>query len=189
VIAGILLAAGASRRFGSQKLLASVGGRPLVRATVERLLTTALDDIVVVLGSDAAAVGAVLAGLDVRTVTNAEYAAGMSTTLRAGLAALPPSANAALVALADQPGVGAEIVDRVLERYRARRTAIVAPVYRGGVRGNPVLFDRALFDELRAVTGDEGGRSVVARDPGRVALVEFDIEMPGDIDVPGDIDR
>jgi molybdenum cofactor cytidylyltransferase len=189
VIAGILLAAGTSQRFGSQKLLAPVDGRPLVRLTVERLLATALDDIVIVLGSDATAVGAALSGLDVRTVTNAHYAAGMSTSLRAGLAALPQNADAALVALADQPGVGAPIVDRLLARYRASRIAIVAPVYRGGVRGNPVLFDRALFDELRAVTGDEGGRSVVARDPSRVAPVEFDIEMPQDVDVPADIDR
>jgi molybdenum cofactor cytidylyltransferase len=189
VIVGILLAAGASRRFGSQKLLASVDGRPLVRFTVERLLATALDDIVVVLGSDATAVGAALGGLDVRTVTNAQYAAGMSTSLRAGLAALPEAADAVLVALADQPGVGAQIVDRLLARYRAARTAIVAPVYRGGVRGNPVLFDRAVFDELRAVTGDEGGRSIIARDPGRVALVDFDIEMPADIDVPRDVDK
>jgi molybdenum cofactor cytidylyltransferase len=189
VIAGILLAAGASRRFGSQKLLASIDGRPLVRLTVERLLATALDDVVIVLGRDATAVRAALDGLDVRTVTNPEYAAGMSTSLRAGLAALAGGADAALVALGDQPGVGAEIVDRLLEQYRARRTGIVAPLYRGGLRGNPVLFDRALFDELRAVTGDEGGRSVIERDPGRVALVELDMEMPADVDVPGDMSK
>jgi molybdenum cofactor cytidylyltransferase len=189
VIAGILLAAGASRRFGSQKLLVRVDGRPLVRVTVERLLETALDDIVIVLGSDATAVGKALAGLDVRLVTNAEYASGMSTSLRAGLAALPPSAEAALVALADQPGMGREIVDRLLAYYRASRTPIIAPVYRGNVRGNPVLFDRSVFDELRGVTGDEGGRSIIARDPGRVAFVEFDVEMPRDIDVPGDIGK
>jgi molybdenum cofactor cytidylyltransferase len=189
VIAGILLAAGASRRFGSQKLLASVEGRPLVRLTVERLLATALDDIVIVLGSDAKAVGAALHGLTVRTVTNADYAAGMSTSLRAGLAALPRDADAALVALADQPGVGVEIVDQLIEHYRARRTGIVAPLYRGGVRGNPVLFDHALFDELRAVAGDEGGRTVIARDPSRVALVNIDMEMPADIDVPADMDE
>ena len=187
MIAGILLAAGASRRFGSQKLLASVDGRPLVRLTVERLLATGLDDIVVVLGSDATAVGAALGGLAVRTVTNAEYAAGMSTSVRAGLAALPSDVDAALVALGDQPGVDATVVDPLLEHYRARRPGVVAPVYRGGIRGNPVLFDRALFDELRAVTGDEGGRSVIARDPGRVALVTVDMEMPADIDLPGDV--
>jgi molybdenum cofactor cytidylyltransferase len=188
VIAGVVLAAGTSRRFGSQKLLASVGGVPLVRRSVESLLEASLDEILVVLGSDAPAVGAALAGLGVRTTTNAAYAAGMSTSLRAGLDALRPGTEAALVALADQPGIGADIVDRLIDRYRVGRPSIVAPVYRGGIRGNPVLFDRVLFDELRAVTGDEGGRSVVATDPERVALVEFAREMPGDVDVPGDLD-
>ncbi len=187
MIAGIVLAAGASRRFGSQKLLATVRGVPLVRRTVERLVATSLDDIVVVLGSHAAAVNAALVGLDVRTVVNAEYEAGMSTSLRVGLDALPATAEAALVALADQPAVGAEIVDRLVERYRDDRSAIVAPRYRDGVRGNPVLFDRALFAELRAASGDEGGRSVVARDPHRVTLVELEQEMPRDVDVPEDL--
>jgi molybdenum cofactor cytidylyltransferase len=187
VIAGIVLAAGASRRFGSQKLLASVGGVPLVRRSLESLLEASLDEMIVVVGSNGPAVAAALAGLSVRTVTNTAYAAGMSTSLRAGLDALRPATEAALVALADQPGVGADIVDRLVERYRADGSPIVAPVYRGGIRGNPVLFDRSLFAELRAVTGDEGGRSVVVRDPTRVALVEFAREMPGDVDVPGDL--
>jgi molybdenum cofactor cytidylyltransferase len=188
VIAGIVLAAGASRRFGSQKLLAPVGGVPLVRRSVERLLEASLDDIVVVLGSDAPAVSAALGGLRVRTVTNAAHATGMSSSLRAGVDTLRPATEAALVALADQPGVGAEIVDRLIERYRAEGSPIVAPLYRGGVRGNPVLFDRSLFDELRATTGDEGGRSVVARDRRRVALVEIDLEMPRDVDRPEDLE-
>jgi molybdenum cofactor cytidylyltransferase len=188
VIAGVVLAAGTSRRFGSQKLLAPVDGVPLVRRSVEKLLEASLDEVVVVIGSDAAAVGAALAGLGVRTTTNAAYASGMSSSLRVGVEALRPTTDAALVALADQLGVGPAIVDRLIERYRADRSPIVAPLYRGGVRGTPVLFDRSVFDELRAVSGDEGGRSVVARDPRRVALVEFAEEMPGDIDVPGDIE-
>jgi molybdenum cofactor cytidylyltransferase len=187
VIAGIVLAAGAARRFGSQKLLAPVGGVPLVRRTVEGLLEASLDEVIVVVGSDAVAVGEALVGLSVRTVTNAAYATGMSSSLRAGLASLLPATDAALVALADQPGV-AHVVNRLVERYHVDRPAIVAPLYRGAQRGNPVLFDRSLFDELRAVAGDEGGRSVVARDPLRVALVEFAEEMPGDIDTPSDLE-
>jgi molybdenum cofactor cytidylyltransferase len=187
MIAAIVLAAGASRRFGSQKLLAPVGGVPLVRRSVERLLESSLDELVVVLGSDESAVRAAVAGLPVRTVTNREYAAGMSTSLRAGLDAIGPGVDAVVVALADQPGVGATIVDRLVERYLAGRPAIVAPLYRGGVRGNPVLFDRSLFSELRGVTGDEGGRSVVARDAGRVTLVEVAEEMPADVDTPEDL--
>jgi molybdenum cofactor cytidylyltransferase len=187
VIAGVVLAAGASRRFGSQKLLAPVGGVPLARRSVQALLDASVDQVLVVLGSDAPAVGAALAGLEVRIVTNPAYASGMSTSLRAGIDALDPRTDAVVVALGDQPGVPPEIVDRLVDRYLAARAPIVAPLYRGGVRGNPVLFDRSLFDELRAVTGDEGGRAVVAKDPGRVVLVEFAQEMPRDVDVPEDM--
>jgi len=187
VIAGIVLAAGSARRFGSQKLLATLDGVPLARRSVEALLAGPLDEVVVVVGSDAAAVAASLAGLPVLVVTNPAYGEGMSTSLRAGLEALGPDCEAALVALADQPGVDASIVHRLVDRYRAARAPIVAPLYRGGVRGTPILFDRSLFAELRAVTGDEGCRSVVARDPSRVALVEMDIEMPRDVDRPEDL--
>jgi molybdenum cofactor cytidylyltransferase len=187
VIAGVILAAGLSRRFGSQKLVATIEGVPVVRRSVQGLLAARLDDIVVVVGSVARAVHAALDGLPVRVVTNAAYAAGMSTSLRAGLDALDAATDAAVVALGDQPGVGAAIVDALIDRYLAKRTPIVVPLYRGGVRGNPVLFDRSLFDELRAVTGDEGGRSVIGRDPGRVALVELDVEMPADVDTREDL--
>jgi molybdenum cofactor cytidylyltransferase len=187
VIAGVVLAAGISRRFGSQKLLASVGGAPLVRRTVQALLEAALGELVVVVGSDAEPVRAALDGVPVRIVTNPAYAGGMSTSLRVGIDALGVDVEAAVVALGDQPGIGAAIVDPIITRYFADRAPIVAPIYRGGVRGNPVLFDRSLFRELRAVTGDEGGRSVVAKDPSRVALVQLDMEMPRDIDLPEDL--
>jgi molybdenum cofactor cytidylyltransferase len=187
VIAGIVLAAGAARRFGSQKLLATIDGVPLARQSVEALLGASVDEVVVVVGSDAQAVASSLAGLPVRIVTNAAYAGGMSTSLRAGLEALDRDCRAVVVALGDQPGAGGWVVDRLIERYRAAPAPIIAALYRGGVRGNPVLFDRALFDELRAVTGDEGGRAVVARDPSRVVLVEMEMDMPRDVDTPEDL--
>jgi molybdenum cofactor cytidylyltransferase len=187
VIAGIVLAAGSARRFGSQKLVIQIDGIPLIRRTVEALSSAALDELIVVAGSDAAAVAAALAGLSVRRVTNTGFATGMSSSIRVGLDSLGRKTEAALIALGDQPGVGPAIVDPLVERYRATRAAIVAPLYRGGIRGNPVLFDRSVFDELRAVSGDEGGRGVIARDPARVSLVELDVAMPPDIDRPEDL--
>lgn len=187
MIIGVVLAAGASRRFGAQKLLVPIAGVPLVRRTCESLLATPLARLVVVLGRDAAAVSAVLEGLDLETVTNPRYGDGMSTSLRAGLLAIPDTARAVLVALGDQPGVGPAIVEPLIERYQASGGPIVAPLYRRGVRGNPVLFDRSLFPELQRVSGDEGARSVIASDPSRVTLVPLDVDEPPDVDRPGDL--
>ncbi len=182
MIAAIVLAAGASTRMGGQKLLLPMReGEPLVRLSVERLLQARLDDVVVVLGRDAEAVGAALAGLPVRTVVNPRYAEGQATSLHAGLAALRPGTAAVVVALADQPLPDPGLVDRLVTLQRESGRPIAVPRYRDG-RGNPVVFAAALFAELAEVRGDQGGRGVVARDPVRVAELPVDAPMPSDID-------
>src|SRR5262245_3137619 len=181
-IAAIVLAAGTASRMGRQKLLLPVAaGRPLVRASVEQVLAAGLGDVVGVLGRDAEAVGAALGGLPVRTVVNPHYADGQSTSLRAGLDALRPDTAAAVVALGDQPLPDPALVGRLVAAHRASGRPIAVPRYRDG-RGNPVLFGASLFAELRAVTGDTGGRGVVARDAGRVIEVPVDHPMPPDVD-------
>jgi molybdenum cofactor cytidylyltransferase len=186
LIAAIVLAAGESTRMGRQKLtLPMPDGRPLVRVAVERVLATAPDETVVVLGRDAEAIAQTLSGLPVRTVVNPRYAEGQSTSLRAGLDALGPDTVAAVVALGDQPSQDPGVIRRLIAAFHATARPIVVPVYRNG-RGNPVLFAAALFDELRAVTGDRGGRDVIARDPARVAEVAVDMPMPADVDTPAD---
>lgn len=186
MIAGVVLAAGLSSRLGRQKLLLPLEkGGALIRLSVERVLAAGLDDVVVVLGRDAEAVGAALAGLAVRTVVNPRYADGQSTSLRAGLDALPPEAEAAVIALGDQPLPEPGLIDRLVAAFRESGRPIVVPRYRDG-RGNPVLFAASVFDELRAVTGDQGGRAVVARDASRVAEVAVDAPMPADVDTWAD---
>ena len=186
VIAAIVLAAGTSTRMGRPKLtLPMADGRPLVRVAVEQVLAAGVDDTVVVLGGDADAVSLALVPLPVRTVMNPRYAEGQSTSLRAGLDALPPGTEAAVVALGDQPLPDPSVIRRLVAALRATGRPIAVPVYRDG-RGNPVLFAAALFSELRAVTGDRGGREVIARDPGRVAEVPVDTPMPADVDTPED---
>jgi molybdenum cofactor cytidylyltransferase len=171
---------------GRQKLLLPMeDGRPLVRVSIEGVLTAGLDDVVVVLGRDAEAVGRVLAGLAVRTVLNSRYAEGQSTSLRAGLDALAPGTEAVVVALGDQPLPDAALIRRLVEVFRASGTPIVVPRYRDG-RGNPVLFAASVFDELRAVTGDQGGRGVIAHDPSRVVELPVDAPMPRDVDTWAD---
>ena len=186
MIAAVVLAAGTASRMGQQKLLLPMEeGRPLVRLSVERVVAAGLDDVVVVLGRDADGVGAALAGLPVRTVVNPRYAEGQSTSLRVGLDALRPETEAAVIALGDQPLPEPKLLGRLVATHRQTRQPVVVPRYRDG-RGNPVLFSAVLFDELRAVTGDQGGRGVVARDPGRVAEVAVDAPMPADVDTWAD---
>jgi molybdenum cofactor cytidylyltransferase len=186
MIAVIVLAAGASTRMGRQKLtLPLADGRPLVRAAVEQVLAADLDDVVVVLGREAEAVASALRGLPIRTVVNPRYAEGQSTSLRAGLDALAQDTEAAVVALGDQPLPDPRLLRQLVEAFRASGRPIVAPLYRDG-RGNPVLFASSVFDELRRVEGDRGGRPVVARDAERVAEVPVDAPMPADIDTPDD---
>ena len=186
-VTAVVLAAGAASRFGGQKLLAPLGGRPVIRRTVENVLAASLTDILVVLGADAEAVRAALDGLPVRFVLNPDYRDGMSTSLRRGIEALDPAARAALIVLGDQPAVAPEVMRRVVAAQRETGKPIAAPVY-GGVQGNPVVFAREVFAELEALRGDRGGREVVRRDPARVALVQVAAGMPRDVDTPEDLE-
>ena len=188
MIVALVLAAGAARRFGSQKLLHPIHGVPLVRASVERVLAAGPDRTIVVVGHDADRVRAALAGLDVMTVENPEPERGLSSSLRAGLAVVPSNALAVLVVLGDQPIWRDEVIPELVARFYLDSALVVAPRYQG-IQGVPVLFGRAIFPELDALTGDQGARSVVTRDPRRVAYVDFDFPMPPDVDTPEDVAR
>jgi len=196
VIAALLLAAGAGRRFGSvggQKLLQDLEGKPLVRWSAEMLLNAVMlgasvDEVVVVVTEEASAIRAALADLPVRIESNPHAAEGMASSIACGVAALSPSVEAALVVLGDEPRVPPAVLKLVVERFRAGGAEIVAPTFRG-VRGHPVLFARSVFTELEALTGDRGARAVADRVPERLALVDFDMPKPIDVDTPDDLAR
>jgi molybdenum cofactor cytidylyltransferase len=188
-IAAIILAAGRAARMGRPKQLLDWGGRALVRVAAEHALAAPLDQVLVVAGAARDDVAAALENLPLRIVDNPDYAVGQSTSLRAGIAALGPEVAAALVMLGDQPFVTPVILGRIIAEWRSSRAAIVAPVY-AGQRGNPVLFARALFPELLAISGDQGARGVLAADPSRIRPVPFDDDRPlADIDTPEDYAR
>jgi len=185
VIAGVVLAAGLSRRMGRPKLTLPLDGRPLIRRTVEGLVTAGLADLVVVVPPESDALRAALDGLPVRFAVNPAPEAGQAGSVVAGVAALLPGTIAALIALGDQPELPRVVLSGLLARHRAGGAAIVAPRYREG-RGNPVLFAAEVFPELLRLTGDQGARAVVEADAARVALVPFDLPMPRDVDTPED---
>jgi molybdenum cofactor cytidylyltransferase len=180
VIAGLLLAAGGSRRFKSQKLIARYRGVALVEHAAMRL-RAATDGVIAVVGHDADAVRGVLAGLDVRIVENEDWNAGLSTSIRRGVEAMPDDAEALVVAVGDQPGLDTGVIQAVIAQWRETGLPIVSASYRGA-RGHPVLFARSVFPELLELKGDAGARLLIERSPEHVAYVEVDAEMPPDVD-------
>jgi molybdenum cofactor cytidylyltransferase len=188
VIAGIVLAAGRSSRLGRNKHLLPLQGEPLLRHTLRRALDSRLDEVMLVLGHEADAVlTEAAAGLPVRAVVNPDYAAGQSTSVRAGLAALAPETEAAVFMLGDQPGIAGETIDALIAAWRERGASVVAPRYTDRV-GNPVLFDRRVLPELSALTGDRGARPIVEahRRAGNLLLVPVAGPAPRDVDTDAD---
>lgn len=185
-VVGVLLAAGTSSRFGERnKLLVALDGEPLVRHAARTLLDAALDDVVVVVGHEAEAVRAALADLDVRFVRNPDYGDGLSTSVERGVTAAS-DADAAVFMPGDMPGVDPAAVDLLVDAHRAGLGTALAAAH-DGRRGNPVLFDRAHFDALRAVEGDVGGRPVLLESD-ESALVETGVPgVVADVDTTDDL--
>jgi len=187
MIAGIVLAAGLSKRMGKAKLLLNLEGKALVRWSVEGLLPH-VDVVLVVTPPDDLALRQALDGLDVRFVVNPRPEDGQGTSIAAGAAALPAGTDAVVIALGDQPRLPDGLLTMLLDAFRREGKPIAAPVYRG-TQGTPVVFASSLFGELRTLDGDAGARALVRRDPSRVAVVSVDTPMPPDVDTPEDYAR
>ncbi len=148
-------------------------GKPMIARVVDNVLSSKARPILVVTGHMAAEIEQALGGRPVRLVHAADYAEGLSASLKAGIAAVPPEAAAALVCLGDMPLVTGRMIDRLLEFYdpdEGRR--IVLPTFRGK-QGNPMLWDRRFFPEIMAITGDSGARFLLTRHMEQVAEVEL----------------
>jgi molybdenum cofactor cytidylyltransferase len=182
VISGVLLAAGASTRMGTQKLLLPFDGEPLVRRAARQVAAAGFDDVLVVVGSEHEAVLAALEGLPVRHAVNPEFATGMGSSFRTAVEHLADS-EAAMFALADQPFVTESEYGMVLDTYRRQRSPIVSVRY-GEVMAPPHVFERQFFPELAQL--QHGARPVLQRHLERTIILRFPQELLVDVDSPED---
>ncbi len=182
MIAGLLLAAGRSARFGGDKLLAPLHGRPVLFWSAAAMAME-VDVLYVVVPTNATARIDALEGIPAIVVQHARSDDGMASSIAAGIAALPSDADAVVIALADQPLVAPSVTRRLCDRWRAGGATAVAPRYGDG-RGHPVLFARAAFAALAALQGDTGARAVLDALGDEVVQIPVDASMPVDVDTP-----
>jgi molybdenum cofactor cytidylyltransferase len=181
----IVLAAGASTRFGSPKQLVRVDGRPLLHTVVARAVELAGHSVTIVLGAHAAEFSALLRHSPASVIVNRDWQEGLGSSIRAGIARVPGACDGVLLVLADQPNVTIEDLRRLAGAWRRQTDYIVAAQY-GSVTGVPAIFPRTTFADLAALRGDRGARSLLQKNPDRVVR----IPMPSaalDIDTPEDL--
>jgi molybdenum cofactor cytidylyltransferase len=185
-VTAVILAAGRSTRMGGpNKLLAELGGKALVRIVTEQVLASKASDVIVVTGHQAAEVEKALGGLKVKFVRNPDFVAGLASSVKIGIAAVPATADAAVVCLGDMPLIDARLVDRLIEAFAPDRGNLIAVPVSDNRRGNPVLWSRRFFNELMTLDGDIGARHLIAKH--NEAVAEVPVEGHGaflDIDTP-----
>ncbi len=185
-VTALVLAAGRSSRMGgTNKLLADVGGAPLVARAVDAALASQADNVIVVTGHQGEAVAAALAGKPVRFVHNPHFADGLSASLRVGLAAVPADADAVVVCLGDMPRVAAGVIDRLIAAYNPLEGRAICVPTTHGKQGNPVLWDRGYFTEMAGLTGDSGAKRLIGQHADQ--LCEVSVDDAGvlyDVDTP-----
>jgi molybdenum cofactor cytidylyltransferase len=190
-IAGILLAAGRSSRMAPRnKLIETIGGMPVVRRVAIAALAAGVEPLIAVTGFDAEGVGQALDGLALTLVHNKDFVLGLSSSLRAGLRALPPDCDGALICLGDMPAIESDDLRRLLAAFTAAgRDGICVPVC-GGRRGNPVLWGAAFLCEMMELHGDAGAKELLIRHSARLTEVEMLSDgIFADIDEAADLER
>ena len=192
MIAALLPAAGMSKRLGRNKLLLPFKGKSLIAHAVDTLLASAVDEIIVILGYEADQVRAAIGERRVRFVENAGYPEGLSSSVRAGFAAIPSHASAIMIFLADQPLLEPEEVNFLIRAFAEPGKpdkSIVVPFFRGQ-RGNPVIVNSSYKASILAIVGDIGCRRVIKQNPDQVLTVEMETDhVVRDIDTMEEYER
>jgi molybdenum cofactor cytidylyltransferase len=173
---------------GRNKLLLDLGGQTVLRRAASTALQAGLDPVLVVLGHESERAREELHGLPCEVVLNAGYAEGIHSSVRTGIAALPAGCSAAVVLLADMPLVEAGMIRVLLDRYRTDRPSLVVSDYEG-VDAPPILYDRALFPELRELEGEGCGKRVVRRHSAEAVRIQWPARALTDLDLPDDLER
>jgi molybdenum cofactor cytidylyltransferase len=188
-IAAIVLAAGRSSRMAQRnKLLEPINDEPIVRRVVGLAIGSGADPVIVVTGFDAQRIAVALSDLDVTIVHNPEFEAGLSSSLKAGLSALSPDVDGALILLGDMPAVDTRVLDALMAAFTGR-DAICVPVHQGR-RGNPVLWGKSFFAEMMQLDGDIGAKTLLARHAACVTEVPVGSDsIFADVDTPADLAR
>jgi molybdenum cofactor cytidylyltransferase len=181
----IVLAAGASSRFGSAKQLVRVAGRPLLHTAVARAAEVAGAAVIVVLGARAAELAPLLKHSQSSVVVNRDWREGLASSIRAGVARLPASCTAVLLTLVDQAAVTGEDLRRLVNAWRRQPEYIAAARY-GTTTGVPAIFPRSTFSDLQSLRGDVGARALLQRNPDRIVRVPM-ASAGIDIDTPEDL--
>ncbi len=187
-VAGIILAAGASTRYGQPKQLLDWRGQPFVRAVAQTALAAGLSPVVVVTGANAEQVESAVKDLDVKIVRNEDWQSGQSSSIKTGVKSLPKNTGASLFLLADQPQIGTDVIRALMEGHTRELHPIIAPLVLEERRANPILFDKAAFSDLMNLEGDIGGRAIFSK-----YKVEYmpwhDDKLLLDVDKPEDYQR
>jgi len=181
----IVLAAGASTRFGSPKQLVRIGGRPLLHTVVSRAADVTGNALIVVLGAGAGELAPLLRHSPGSVVVNRHWREGIASSIRLGVARLPPTCTAVMLLLADQAAVTRDDLRRLAGTWRRRPTLIAAALY-AGTTGAPAIFPRSSFAALAALRGDHGARALLRRSADRLVRVpmpsaELDLDTPEDL--------
>ena len=190
-VAAVVLAAGCSRRMGSgNKLLSNLNGEPIILRVVEIVSASGAVPVVVVTGHEADRVQSALADCDVQFVHNRRYSDGLSTSLCAGIRAVPDEIAGALICLGDMPMVTTRLLAQLVEAFsRGDGRHVCIPAHHGR-RGNPVLIPKAFFSHILKLSGDQGARKLLAQHPDLVEQIEVgNTGIFIDVDTPDDLDR
>jgi molybdenum cofactor cytidylyltransferase len=182
MVSAVVLAAGASSRMGQQKLLLPLGGKSIIRRTVQQVCDAGADEVLVVVGYEHERILKELEGLPIRHALNQRYRDGMGTSFRTAVEHLGRS-DAAMFALADQPFVSTREYRQVIDTFLERSVAIVSVRY-GDVTAPPHMFDKELFPELAQLV--HGARPVLERHSDRRVVLQFSADLLQDIDTPAD---